>query len=656
MGTSNYTFQLHFVGNAAGDTLNTASLRSQSVQLNGPGGVFQAALTGLRVVSPIYRTSRTPRPAVLPPFEYVATYSVLAPGGSWDVGDNGQYVVSMLPNMVFDSLGDPVVWAGGSVAAKGSLSLAAQPIDLQSLTIIDNLGNTQTLVFYDPGITHTPPPTVPDPVQNPTTVWVPIGASTIATATNLMNRINGDINDFGAGQAHDPFVNIFASMGLGAVVTLTCKTVGAAGNAVQVLGVVNGMTIVPFSGGKTDVTDVFAVVMDAWQFGTGGTTSGLGLQNGKNASRTAVFQDVDGTVVTAKMTGPGYAQINWAPGIPGVTPDTYTLSVPYQETIFTYGATTLTLPTATSGSTITLTTKKSRLAGGNATFDVSGISSYMPIKALNAKTTNLTGTLALLAPVNLGGLDPDDGLTHQGAISQITLGNVANSAWAIPEVTSQFSKLSLTAGQLSNTSIDSVHPFSLIQANAWLAGGGASSITTPFINKLTIKGNLEANLTLTGADALGSMGMMTVTGWYRGQLLAEGNLGPITVGGLDSANIIAIGGSTSSGFVFNFAAADAGTLGGTFTSQLTIASLTVKGMGGADSYINSDIAAFNMGKIVVANVRPINGGTEFGVVAHSIASYTRTFLRATQFRATNLLGTVPVVVDTVAPDYVCRLV
>jgi hypothetical protein len=63
--------------------------------VTGPGGFNQLA-TLVSVMPAGTGTSRT------------AIYQITAPGGSWDVVDEGTYTIAVEANQVFDSVGNPV--------------------------------------------------------------------------------------------------------------------------------------------------------------------------------------------------------------------------------------------------------------------------------------------------------------------------------------------------------------------------------------------------------------------------------------------------------------------------------------------------------------------------------------------------------------------
>ncbi len=88
-----YTFTVTYTGDTA---INVSTLGTGDVRILGPGGL---SITPT-FVSVDTNTNGTPR---------TATYSFTPPGGSWDVSDNGSYLISMNVNRVADTLGNFVV-------------------------------------------------------------------------------------------------------------------------------------------------------------------------------------------------------------------------------------------------------------------------------------------------------------------------------------------------------------------------------------------------------------------------------------------------------------------------------------------------------------------------------------------------------------------
>jgi hypothetical protein len=77
--------------------IDASTIGAGDVRVTGPGGFNQLATWVSTSPPQAIGSSRR------------ATYRISAPGGSWDVGDNGNYVVSIEPNSVLDTSGNPVM-------------------------------------------------------------------------------------------------------------------------------------------------------------------------------------------------------------------------------------------------------------------------------------------------------------------------------------------------------------------------------------------------------------------------------------------------------------------------------------------------------------------------------------------------------------------
>ncbi len=85
-----YTFTVRYTDPSG---VNVASIDNTDVQVTGPNGYSQLAT----------RVSTSPASNAT---SVTATYSIPAPGGVWDIADNGPYQVSLLPAAVSDSFGN----------------------------------------------------------------------------------------------------------------------------------------------------------------------------------------------------------------------------------------------------------------------------------------------------------------------------------------------------------------------------------------------------------------------------------------------------------------------------------------------------------------------------------------------------------------------
>ncbi|WP_353475011.1 CBM35 domain-containing protein [Salipiger sp. H15] len=90
-GGSSTTVTVTYADNVA---IDASSIGVNDITVSGPGGALVVTGVSLSVGS-----DGTPRSA---------TYTVAAPGGSWDTGDNGTYTVALLGGQVVDTSGNPV--------------------------------------------------------------------------------------------------------------------------------------------------------------------------------------------------------------------------------------------------------------------------------------------------------------------------------------------------------------------------------------------------------------------------------------------------------------------------------------------------------------------------------------------------------------------
>ena len=169
---------------------------------------------------------------------------------------------------------------------------------------------------------------------------------------------------------------------------------------------------------------------------------------------------------------------------------------------------------------------------------------------------------------------------------------------------------SLTFRKVTDFSIESLTRIKSLNAAKWLDKDGVRNrIQAPGIGSIAILGNLEANITLESSDSLGSL---HVGGFFRNATLKTvGNIGDVSLGGLDHAQIFA-GVSARPGSA------------GDFAQVVSIASLSVQGVAGASqSFIASNVAAARIGPVFVVGIGGADHLGKFGIVADSIASYNR---------------------------------
>ena len=163
--------------------INVASLDSNDIRVTGPNAFNSAVtFTGVNI-----NTNGTPR---------VATYTFNAPGGSWDIGDNGTYSIVMQANQVVDSANQPV--ATGPI---GTFVLDIPPVTIS--------GNIKQYVAGGPN-TNLAGVVVTLTSNN---VPVPGPATTNANGdyviTNVSHGANVVITPSGLGKVYDPLTRTF---------------------------------------------------------------------------------------------------------------------------------------------------------------------------------------------------------------------------------------------------------------------------------------------------------------------------------------------------------------------------------------------------------------------------------------------------------------
>jgi len=169
-----------------------------------------------------------------------------------------------------------------------------------------------------------------------------------------------------------------------------------------------------------------------------------------------------------------------------------------------------------------------------------------------------------------------------------------------------------------------------IKAKRWLDG----SIQAARVGRITmsgapaVSGDFAADVTVTGAGK--TTLTMAVAGWLDGAAIASPNgpIGSIALGGIRNSTITA----------------------GDDVTQTLLSGLTVKGMEGQFTFINSTVSAWTLGTISVKGVQTDNGHQAHGITGNRITtSYTRDGKRL----AGPTLG--PTVVEHVE-DYLVELV
>ena len=229
---------------------------------------------------------------------------------------------------------------------------------------------------------------------------------------------------------------------------------------------------------------------------------------------------------------------------------------------------------------------------------------------------NVTSPLGTAA---LGLVDFDGFVTFSSGLKTATLGNlIGDSTFILGSLLpDNATKATIKLGRVQDYSFESQQPIASLTAIEWLdVAGGDDTIDALSLDKLTItgakggpRGDFEANIELSGVTPLAAL---TVAGFLKNSTVhTPGDIGKVTLGGIDHSSIFA--GTT--------ARPDDLT---DFTDERTIANFTIKGIAGiTDLFIDSQIAAQNIGTISVKGVDTDSGTGDFGFVADAIKSYNR---------------------------------
>jgi len=247
------------------------------------------------------------------------------------------------------------------------------------------------------------------------------------------------------------------------------------------------VTYTPNTGFLGTDTFTYTVLDNAGSISNSATVSiATVLTTGLTGAKQVVFTDADGTLVTIKV-GKADAELLFAGGGVQFT------QTPSGATITGTNVTlqTISITGSTAASTLAITTK-----GGNNLIDVGQITATGELKSITGKGVNLTG-----------------GINAQGAVASIALASLSNATITLGAAASTKTALALSlVGGANNSTLTAVTGIKSISAIDWTRTVGASGITAPWLSKLTLKGNLFGNLTLSGVgatkDTLGPVGIL----------------------------------------------------------------------------------------------------------------------------------------------------
>lgn len=138
------------------------------------------------------------------------------------------------------------------------------------------------------------------------------------------------------------------------------------------------------------------------------------------------------------------------------------------------------------------------------------------------------------------------------------------------------------------------------------------SLTAEAIGAMKVGGNINnSTITLNQAFSSGAAALksLTINGAANTlDLVANSNLGSITVGSLNNCSVFA--------GVSNFGLP---TASGDFANSAAIGAVTVRGRSGA-TFVNSNVAASSLGSLKLGSIQTANAGISFGIGCHTFTA------------------------------------
>lgn len=225
------------------------------------------------------------------------------------------------------------------------------------------------------------------------------------------------------------------------------------------------------------------------------------------------------------------------------------------------------------------------ITGGSTSLQ--GVTVNGALRAFTGKTADVNGNLAL------------SGSLSRLAIRNATGGQLTVGGAGVP--------LSIMLANATDFGINSASPIRSIRAGQFVdTGGAAESITAPLLSSGTIKGDLSTDVTV------GQLQRLTVTGSLTGSdVRSAGDVMSLRVGRAANSRVFAGVGNGQNGLpdsMDDFANPAA---------QIRSVSVTSKAAG---AFVDTLIAAPNVGRVSLGSIVTGNAGAAFGVSADSIAS------------------------------------
>lgn len=306
-----------------------------------------------------------------------------------------------------------------------------------------------------------------------------------------------------------------------------------------------------------------------------------------DAKKPFAFRDSDGELVTVKLTGSGWADVqtlnNRTGGEAAGDINRLILNGTKADSV-------LTITTARA-----YANKVARTAVGEVR--VNGV-----LKSLAAKTTNLIGSL-----------------TVDGYLTSLTLGDVLGGTISIGPRPPGDTKTSVTivAGQVRDATLDSKMPIQSLTAGRWLdTGDPAEAVTAPSLGTLSVAGDFQAKLVLNsgGSPAVTALKSVKIAGAATALWDVTGNVGSVQVGSTAAGwSLDADGYVTMLNAVNGLAGSAAAHRFGTVqTKGLLAANLTARG---------DDGRGLSIGKLLAGPVGAISVSAPSGIGSIAVSGW-----------------------------------
>ncbi len=508
---------------------------------------------------------------------------------------------------------------------------------------INNLPTTTVQGFSNVPV-KTTPPSIPSALVNVQSVSV-APQFTFAVANTNPGAVTAQLNG-------EQLVLTSGAQAGTANITVTATDTNGHAEA-QTFAVTVGTLDVPIGAGHATQTVKFTAA--------GGGGASVGLKGGGAATLTFSGSNLAATTrgLITTVTGSGIQIANIA-------------------TTDTGGGTTLTMTGNAEIDGFSADAGLKQISGTAATLignmTINGTVGKLALKSASHGKIALGGSTATLATtaITLGTVQDED-LVSDAPLKSISVGSWTGTTSVVPLVNAP-ALASLTAKGDFTASLDlgfqgssgalqgdlgTAKVGGTLGAGRWRVLGNTKSITAGSIpagwsgqisgnlSALTVSrafnGNLNANTvgvmkvggavsgsTINLAQAFGSgdaaLKSLTINGAATGlTLIANANLGAITVGSLSASTIFA-GVNTGTALP---------TLAANFANTASLASLTVRSRG-ASTFVDSNVAAHNLGRLSLGSIQTANGGTSIGVAGDSIASITATDTAAHKIKLAGL--------------------